>query len=361
MQAGYQVTLIAQHHASETVQGVNIIALPVPKSRLQRISRLTWLAFRLGCREKAALYHLHDPELLPAGLLLKLSTGKKLIYDIHENVGEQILNKEWIAWPFRRILSFLYRLIERISIPFFDYLIIAEDSYRENYKGIKKIVPVRNYPVFSYINEAMDEQKNVIRGHSKNSNPAIKRLVYVGGISRLRGVMEMLQAVSILHQQGYASVRLELVGPIQGEGLEKEIKACIQKNGLDRFVRLPGRLPFEQVYEIIKDAYLGLAILHPNPNYVQSLPTKMFEYMSVGLPVIVSDFSLWREIISGSDCGATVNPLDPSELARTIKYFLDEPELARAKGDNGRRAVIEKYSWDREKERLLSIYRLLLS
>ena len=92
------------------------------------------------------------------------------------------------------------------------------------------------------------------------------------------------------------------------------------------------------------------------PNHVNALPNKMFEYMSAGLPVIASNFPLWKEIVEGNKCGLTVNPLSPKEIAEAIRYLLAHPEEARKMGENGRKAVLEKYNWDNESRKLMVFY-----
>jgi glycosyltransferase involved in cell wall biosynthesis len=92
------------------------------------------------------------------------------------------------------------------------------------------------------------------------------------------------------------------------------------------------------------------------PNYLTGLSTKLFEYMAAGLPVIASDFPLWKGFVEGNDCGVCVNPLDTEEIARAIEYLMDHPDRRRKMGENGRNVVLEKYSWERESAHLLQIY-----
>jgi glycosyltransferase involved in cell wall biosynthesis len=125
----------------------------------------------------------------------------------------------------------------------------------------------------------------------------------------------------------------------------------LRQYDLEARVQIPGPIPHEKVFDVLVRSHIGLAVLHPDPNYVDSLPTKLFEYMAAGLPVVASNFPLWKEIVEGNRCGITVDPLDPKAIAQAIEYLLTHPEEARRMGENGRRAVEEKYNWEREKEK----------
>ena len=104
----------------------------------------------------------------------------------------------------------------------------------------------------------------------------------------------------------------------------------------------------------------GLVLLHPIINYIDALPRKMFEYMSAGIPVIASNFPLWKEIVEGNQCGLTVNPLSPEKIVRAIEHLITHPEKARRMGKNGQRAVLAKYNWKQENAKLLGLYKKLM-
>jgi glycosyltransferase involved in cell wall biosynthesis len=129
---------------------------------------------------------------------------------------------------------------------------------------------------------------------------------------------------------------------------------------LEARVQIPGPIPHEEVFDVLVRSHIGLAVLHPDPNYVDSLPTKLFEYMAAGLPVVASNFPLWKEIVEGNRCGITVDPLDSKAIAQAIEYLLTHPEEALQMGENGRRAVEEKYNWEAESKKLLGVYSKLL-
>jgi glycosyltransferase involved in cell wall biosynthesis len=114
------------------------------------------------------------------------------------------------------------------------------------------------------------------------------------------------------------------------------------------------------VAKILENSLAGIVTFLPSPNHLEAQPNKMFEYMSAGIPVIASDFPLWREIISGNDCGLLVNPLKPLEIAGAIDYLVNNPAEAKRMGRNGRLAVIEKYNWPMEEKKLLRFYDSIL-
>ena len=353
-QAGYDVTLIAQHDGDTEVEGVRIIGLSKPKNRFTRILILTWRAFWLALRQRADIYHFHDPELLPWGALLRLTTRARCIYDVHENVKKQILNKVWLSPWTRKLLSWAYMLVERTCLPLINEIVIAEDSYSANYRGQRDVIALRNYPILTYMEAYTDDIKS-----DKWADDTFK-VVYVGGITKLRGALELVEALKGIVTDGHREAVLNLIGPVIPIGLKNELKSSIQKYNLERNVRIPGAVPHEKVFGILTQSHIGIAVLHPDPNYLESLPVKLFEYMAAGLPVIASNFPLWKEIVEGNECGLTVDPLDPKEIAQAIEYLITHPEEARVMGESGRRAVIEKYNWETEGRKLLELYEKIL-
>jgi len=337
VRAGYDVTLIAQHDGETVVEGVRVIGLPKPRNRFTRIFGLTGRAFRLALRQRASVYHFHDPELLLVGVLLKLPSKGKVIYDVHEDVPQQILTKRWIPAPLRRPSAFAFNFWEKLAARACDAVIVATEGIAEKFQGLNPIV-IHNYPDLWML---------------PSSSPLPKEgkvLVYVGGISKLRGAVEMVQALGYLdHIDG---LRLDLIGRFEPPALERELQALPGY----RHVRFLGWLPWAEAWQCAQSAAIGLVLFHPAPNHERSLPNKLFEYMAAGIPVIASNFSLWREIVEGNNCGLCVDPLNPKEIAKAIEYLLTHPEEARRMGENGRRAVEEKYNWEREGQKLLTLY-----
>lgn len=215
--AGYDVILIAEHDKDETLDNVKIIGLSKPKNRLERFLKQTWRALRIAISQRAEIYHFHDPEFVPAGVLLKLITNTKVIYDVHEDVPNQILDKTWLPIWARKPIALGYRLIERMLIRFLDAIIIAEDSYRKYYFGMKEHVAIKNYPIIKYTNNI--EQKPKLNNNSRKEF----KTIYVGGITELRGAIEIVKAIKILKDNGYKRVTLHLVDPYTLLNLKKSL------------------------------------------------------------------------------------------------------------------------------------------
>lgn len=345
--AGYDVTLIAQHNRDETVDGVKIIGLPKPRNRFQRMMCLTLKVFWLALKQRAEVYHFHPPELLPIGILLKLFTLKKVIYDVHEDWPHEIRTREWIAPPLREIIAGIFGIFEQLGARLMDGIILAGEAVRNPVVRGRTIV-IHNYAILEY---CRDLDKATEREHRDNNDYT---LIYVGGLVRIRGVYEMVKAMEFISAR--RRVRLQLFGEFVDRKTEDSVRSL---EGFSR-VELLGWVPYKDIYKHLSRADIGLILFHPLPSYLEAMPNKLFEYMAAGLPVIASNFPLWKEIVEGNECGLTVDPLNPQEIAQAIEYLLDHPELRQKMSENGRRAVLEKYNWENEAKKLLALYQRLL-
>jgi glycosyltransferase involved in cell wall biosynthesis len=175
---------------------------------------------------------------------------------------------------------------------------------------------------------------------------------YVGGMSRIRGIEQLVQAMGMAQ----SGVRLNLCGRISEHAVEQ---ACMAMPGWQA-VNKRGFVDRVGVREVLGRSIAGLVTFHSLPNHIHAQPNKIFEYMSAGVPVIASDFPLWREVVLGNQCGLCVDPMDPAAIARAIDYLVQHPDQARQMGENGRRAVLERYNWSIEEAKLINFYENIL-
>ena len=145
--------------------------------------------------------------------------------------------------------------------------------------------------------------------------------------------------------------RLLLAGDFE-PGLEGQLKRLFGWRHVDAL----GFVDREGVRATMARSMAGMVLFHPEPNHIDAQPNKMFEYMSAGIPVIASNFPLWKEIVEGAECGICVDPLNLKEIAGAIQFIVEHPAEAKQMGKNGRRAVEERYNWGREEKKLLGSY-----
>jgi len=343
--AGYEVTLIAPAREDGDYDGIALKCLPVWKNRLERFLRGSIAVYESAMEVDADIYHFHDPELIPTALLLRLH-GKRVIYDIHEDLPRTISYKPYIPRPLVGLVSKTVEFIEEWAGRRLSGLVTATPGIGNRFRKVNENTAVlNNYP-------RIEEIECAAAPSCGNREPC---LLYVGmRITRARGAEEMVRSMGLLPSELRA--RLKLVGSWE----TPELPASLSRVPGWHRITFVGPLGRAGVTRELQNAYAGLVILHPEPNYVSSQPVKLFEYMCAGIPVIVSDFPVCREIVGQAQCGILVNPLDPREIARAMEFLLANPAEAAEMGRRGYRAILERYNWANEEKTLLRFYSELL-
>ncbi|HEY0061373.1 MAG TPA: glycosyltransferase family 4 protein [Telluria sp.] len=334
---GYDVTLVVADGLGDALASdVRVIDAGSASGRLQRMLRSTRRVFEQACQLDASIYHLHDPELIPAGLQLK-RMGKTVIFDAHEDVPMQLLSKPYLNRPLRHLASRVFSRYEAYACRQFDGIIAATPFIAEKFRRINpRTIDVNNFPLLAEFDAAAP-------WGSKQ-----RQACYVGSIAAVRGIRELVRAFALLR----CGARLSLAGQFSEPALEAEVRGYHGWHKVDSL----GHQDRAGVRAVMAGAMAGLVTLHPERNYLDALPVKMFEYMAAGIPVIASDFPLWRAIVERSECGLCVDPLDPAAIAAALDDLITQPELARQMGQNGRRAVLETYNWRAESAKLIAFY-----
>ena len=336
---GFETSLIVPNTESRKEKGVQIISfVSEHKSRRERMTKTVARVLEEAIKVDADVYHFHDPELLKIVKKLR-QLGKKVVYDVHEDLPRQILSKHWIPKLLRKAISIYTEKYENRIAKKCDGIVTATPFIRDRFLKINKnTVDINNFPILEELLmdfEYMDKTEDLV--------------CYVGGITKTRGIHEIVKS---LNGKDYS---LLLAGKFLEENLRDTV---ITYDGWGRVEEL-GFLDREGVKEVYKKAKVGLVTLHPIINYIDALPVKMFEYMAAGLPVVASDFPLWRSIVAGNKCGLLVDPLNANDVARAVEELIANPEQAKEMGLNGKKAVIEQYNWQIEKEKLIKFYNRL--
>lgn len=335
---GWDVTLIAPGDEDQLVDGIDIKAITDEPSRYLRFIRSPWHVLKRALASKARICHFHDPELVPIGMILRLA-GRKVVYDVHEHFPRQIMSKPWIKPWLRSLVAGSFGFMEWVgSRVFFTGVVSATPFIAERFPPQKSVL-VQNFPI---LGELVAEA----------AVPYEKRppeFAYIGGIDEIRGSKEMVDAIGLAKNK---DARLLIAGEFPGDDSKSR---CAAREGWKR-VEHRGWQARPDVALLLGSVRAGLVLFHPLPNHVDAQPNKMFEYMSAGLPVIASDFPLWREIVTDAECGLLVDPMKPEQIAEAMDWILENPDEAQRMGENGRKASQTTYTWSAEADKLVRFY-----
>ncbi len=339
---GFNVILVvADGLGNEAFEKVEIIDLGKENGRISNFIKPYFAILKFIKKLKPDLVHFHDAELMIVGKAIQRK-GIPVFYDIHENVAAQILDKKHIKKYLRKPLHYTYKLIEKLLINNF-HLILAEDSYSKIYrtKG-KTVTVVLNLP-------ESNSFKNFITDERTENG-----VFYIGGVSNERGLDVIIEALHILKRKNI-DFFMHYIGAVSNNLLSK-----LSIKEIDNNIKFYGRMDLMDGYLISKKCKVGLAVLKPINNYLESYPTKFFEYMSIKLPVITSNFKLYKNVIETHNCGYCIDPFSATSLANKIEVLLKDDDLVKLMGENGYKATLNKYNWSQEELKLLSIYNSVL-
>lgn len=334
----YDTTLIAPNVEDTELNGVHIKGVTLPHSRIKRMLSLRRVYTKMK-EVDADVYHFHDPELMSLGVRIKRKLGKKIIFDSHEDVLIQISEKEWIPSIIRKPLQLLYEKYERHCLKKYYALVSVTPSIVDRLSSINpSTYMVTNYPIYREMEDNRQFGNNIC---------------FAGGITADWMHDEILDAINDL------PVRYLLAGYLNDNAYFEQLKSNESWKKVDFY----GQIPHSQVAQLMEKSIAGMVLNDYVANvgyHLGSLGnTKLFENMMCGIPVIATDFILWKEIIETYHCGICVNPHDTNAIADAINYLIQHPAEAREMGNNGQKAVKEKYNWETQKKTLLDMYKML--
>jgi asparagine synthase (glutamine-hydrolysing) len=339
-EGGYRTTLIPTGTLDCTAARVHIEGSgPDTRGSLLKMLKRASNIRKKAARIPASIYHFHDPELIPSGLIMLLS-GKKVIYDMHEDLPRHFVSSLSNRWklprPIWKIIKSFIGLFEQVVARLFTAIVPATPAISARFSRIKKAV-VQNFPRL--------ESLPGPSGIPWNSREFA--VGYHGSIAETRGAIEMVQATEY-----FKTGKLLLAGNYSPSKLRERLSGLSAWGNVEEL----GFLDWPSIMDMLKRIRAGLVVLHPDPKYQEAYPVKMFEFMAAGVPVIASDFPLWREIVGGAKCGILVDPKDPKAIGQAVSRLLNDHAEAEEMGLRGRKAVLEKYNWGMESEKLLELY-----
>lgn len=337
--AGFKLKLIVINGESEIADNVEIIGVSCSyNSKFSRFLKAGKAAYKKAIEVNADAYHFHDPEFLWYAYQLKRK-GYKVTYDVHEDVPVQILSKAWIPKIFRTFFSFCFRQFENLIASKLSGVVTVTDFIENRFLKINtNTITAKNYPILSMLPTPGNwhEKKN--------------QICYIGDITRVRGIIEMINSL----EKG--EVRLALGGKFSQQGLREQ---AISLNGWKQVIEY-GYVDRATAKQILTESKIGFVLLHPIENYQDALPVKLFEFMAAGIPVIVSNLRLQKELIESIGCGIVVDVFNKHEIQNAIHYLINNEAIAKEMGMKGREAVEKIFNWNKEEQKLVNYYTSLL-
>lgn len=330
---GYETYLVAKGESYEE-DGVHVVGVgEISGGRLKRMTVATKLVYKKALELDCDIYQIHDPELLPYAVKLK-KKGKKVIFDSHENIIDSIHEKEYLPKTLRSTIAKVCDSYLNSCVKKFDAVITVTPHIVDYYKKITdKVYMITNYPHLISV-EAIENKD--------------RSIVFAGGISKQWNHINTIKAIQNI------DVKYNLCGA--NNSYLEQAKLEDKNNKLNYL----GKVSHKESLKIQSESMIGMTLLEYNLNAGGKTGTigntKIFEYMMSGLPIICTDFILWKEIVDKYKCGIYVNPNNIDEISKAISYLLDNPKEASEMGENGRLAIENEYNWDIEVQKLFKLY-----
>jgi len=341
---GYEVTYICNAASGPMVTDdhVHVDALKMPTSRLARQMNGPSMVLREALRSRPDIVHVFDPALIGPALRFGRRYGVKIVVDLAEDNAKQILQKSYLGpMVVRKVCSHIYRRMSQSWLLQADLVIVATRSIAGSLPAGCQHIIVRNFPTIAEI----DAVPSLASAASKSCTPVL-RVVYVGGISSIRGIRELILATGMLH----GAVELHLAGPVYDDRFLDEMESLTAW----QYCHYHGWLDWQGSIALVKTCDVGACVLQAAPNHMESLPVKVFEYMACGRGSIISSFPLWRSLFVGA--AVFVDPTSPTSIAQLMEQLLAKPALLRRLSERGRSLAEQSYSWESESQRLADGY-----
>jgi len=301
-----------------------------PREPIRRAARLAagWRLARAARARDADVYHVHDPELLPAALWLARTSGSPVVYDVHEYLGQTTRTKRWLPGPLRRPLALAVERGERWAARHLDGIVTANEDLAARFASAgAHAVAVTNSPW----SDAFPAPAPM---------PDAPVVLYVGGIGPLRGIEVMREAFGALTTAG---ARLVLAGPGDPGLMPDGVEAL-------------GRVDHSEVPGLLAACRVAWIPLQRHGNYDRAVPTKLVEAMAAGRPVVASDLGRMGAMVRAAGCGLVVPPADADAHAAAIDRLLGDPDLAGRMGAAGRAAFVDGLGFESQARALTSLY-----
>jgi glycosyltransferase involved in cell wall biosynthesis len=346
----FDVTYIGIGNYTGERNGVRIIGVKNPSNRLKRLLYTTFRVCYLALKEDADIYHFHDAELIPFGIVLRV-LGKKVIYDIHENTYEDIIHKPWIPQYIKFIAGKTYRFLEWMASLFMPFiLVIGKREFAKRFMTHEYSI-VQNYADLSELRKFRVSNRSQLEGD---------HLFYIGTVfDYYYNFSKLIEAIFILQQQGKI-IHLHCVGYL-GNLVRQGLSNDANFHAVKDQITFHGHIVHPGGFDISTRCKIGICLKNQPEEILVSHERKFFEYLAIGMPVITCNSHIYKEIIDTYQTGKYVNLEEAGHFAETIRSMFEAPEQLQAMSDNCIEAAEKVFNWESQEKLLLELYYSLLT
>lgn len=337
---GYDVSILTNDgEEDEEVDGIKFFSTTFWHKRLKVLLFAKQQFFKKLLEIDADIYQLHSPELLSLVKLLKYK-NKIVIYDAHEDLSNHVLEKDWIPTKILRyILSKISEIYINRKFNIIDEVISPVDHVINKIKS-KNATRITNFPIITHTNKIL-----------KNDFVNRKNIIcYSGTVYRYSNQYELFDAISEIR-----NIEYHIAGYI-----DEDFLSTLKKIDCSKKLKYYGRISKFELKKFYDNSLIGFVVYDYKLNLGYNLGSfgtnKIFEYMEAGLPIICTDFILWKEIIEKYDCGICVEPNNSNQIKNAINFLINNKEKAYQMGQNGQKAINSEYNWDVEEKKYLQMY-----
>ncbi len=342
--AGVEVTLIAQHDKDEVVQGVNIISCKVEQTGRKGRLAAAFRALKIAMRIKADIFHFHDPDLMPFMIVLKLS-GRKVVMDIHENYASRFY--EWNV-PLKGFLAKSFSSFENRCARIIDGISVESDKYSiTSVKPPNRTVITRNVPDIKQLGD-------IECGKNKRYT-----IITAGYHSPPRHVMETIEAIPAVKRK-YNEVLFQFIGKFDEVEFENAVKQRVKELGVEENIEIMPMGDVRDTHHRMLQGHVALLLLAPLKNYINSEPNRLFAAMYAKMAIVCENFPGPGDIIKETDSGILINSTKIEEISNGILELLDDPERMARMGDSGLNAIETKYNNGHNTDAQIKMYQDIL-
>ena len=349
--AGYEVALAAHALPGETLNPtVEFLSLgeygtPGLSWRLRERYLRCRRAFDWARHSRAALFHYCSPEFIPWAARLKRTTRRPVVFDCMEDFEGYARQRRSVPAALSRPLVLCVSRLLRLAASTCDAIITADRGTAELLRPhARRVVVLHNFPSLVLFPDSSEE------AGGKEYD-----VVYHGSIPRYH--LDVCLAVdAVLRDRGH-NLKWRFIGRIaERQWLEEELN----RRGVREWFIIGGQIPHDQVAREIRKAKVGIVPLPDLPKFRNNIPQKIFEFMALRMPVVLSDLPPSRPFVGDGKCAIMVPPGDCGAYADAIIRLLGDRGLRERMGAEGRRRVESEYNWEFESHKLLDLYAELL-